>query len=90
MENLDLIENINLGKRVFDKTEASRPVDRVVSFRDDLGRSLPYVTRNWMRKPITIFLFIMLVIPISIVIGVFENLKYGWNYFFLDCWAGKN
>ena len=63
------------------------------TLKEDLSGSLDKMSRAWIRKPITIFLYITLVLPISIlfgiVIGILETVQESYYEFLKECWEGN-
>lgn len=62
------------------------------TFLEDIESPLSMVERDWIRLPITLLLFIVIVLPICIILGaisgIWESLVMGYNDFLVDCWKG--
>lgn len=54
---------------------------------EDLNSKLPEVERWYIRKPVTIFISILLII-IIIPISILDGFVSFWNEFFKPCWKG--
>jgi len=64
------------------------------SLREDLLGELPKVRRKWIRLPVTLMLYVFVVIPIDIIggaaYGIAEWIVSGWKHFLLPCWRGED
>lgn len=66
-------------------------------FFEDMECSLDEIERGWIRKPVTVFLSIFLLIIMAVfgaVGGLFKGMAESviivWNDFTVDCWKGPD
>ncbi len=56
---------------------------------EDLCLSLYKVQRGWIRRPATVFIFIVILIPISLIGGAINGLGIAFREFFMLSWRGE-
>lgn len=63
------------------------------TLQDDLSMPLNKVERTWIRKPVTLILYVLLVwwivVLVNVVSAIGEALATGYKDFFVLCWNGE-